>query len=172
MTATISLTDALPSKKRRPPQRWQSLGGSFRVPLGYDIFLSYCYYIIYQQPFQVYPIRCIFYSFSWCYLTPEIFAYLRIKKHTNKTSVTILLIHPAQNRYIFIPSNRKKLFLLFSNSWIFCCITDVIASDCFSRDCVAICMASKCPVKAFLTSRTVLSFISPLKAPTSSDMAF
>ena len=49
----------------------------------------------------------------------------------------ILQTIPPQNKYSFKPSYLKKLFLLSSSSRIFCFITLVSVSDCFSRSFVS-----------------------------------
>lgn len=74
---------------------------------------------------------------------------------TSIRNTKILQTIPPQNRYIFKPSYLKKLFLLSSISRIFCFITLVSVSDCFSRSFVAICIASIFFCNAFLTSWTV-----------------
>lgn len=99
-----------------------------------------------------------------------------IKHTTTETyasirNTKILQTIPPQNRYNFKPSYLKKLFLLSSSSRIFCFITLVSVSDCFSRSFVALCIASIFACNAFLTSWTVFSLTSSFKLPTSSDIA-
>ena len=97
--------------------------------------------------------------------------YLLIIPYNSIRNTKILQTIPPQNRYNFKPSYLKKLFLLSSSSRIFCFITLVSVSDCFSRSFVALCIASIFACNAFLTSWTVFSLTSSFKLPTSSDIA-
>ena len=83
--------------------------------------------------------------------------YLLIIPYNSIRNTKILQTIPPQNRYNFKPSYLKKLFLLSSSSRIFCFITLVSVSDCFSRSFVALCIASIFACNAFLTSWTVFS---------------
>lgn len=97
--------------------------------------------------------------------------YFPNKLYASIRNTKILQTIPPQNRYNFKPSYLKKLFLLSSSSRIFCFITLVSVSDCFSRSFVALCIASIFACNAFLTSWTVFSLTSSFKLPTSSDIA-
>ncbi|EAI0320961.1 hypothetical protein FOV88_08980 [Campylobacter jejuni] len=97
--------------------------------------------------------------------------YLLIIPYNNIRNTKILQTIPPQNRYNFKPSYLKKLFLLSSSSRIFCFITLVSVSDCFSRSFVALCIASIFACNAFLTSWTVFSLTSSFRLPISPDIA-
>ena len=97
--------------------------------------------------------------------------YLLIIPYNSIRNTKILQTIPPQNRYNFKPSYLKKLFLLSSSSRIFCFITLVSVSDCFSRSFVALCIASIFACNAFLTSWTVFSLTSSFKLPISPDIA-
>ncbi len=97
--------------------------------------------------------------------------YLLIIPYNSIRNTKILQTIPPQNRYNFKPSYLKKLFLLSSSSRIFCFITLVSVSDCFSRSFVALCIASIFACNAFLTSWTVFSLTSSFRLPISPDIA-
>lgn len=97
--------------------------------------------------------------------------YLPSIPYNSIRNTKILQTIPPQNRYSFKPSYLKKLFLLSSSSRIFCFITLVSVSDCFSRSFVALCIASIFACNAFLTSWTVFSLTSSFKLPISPDIA-
>ena len=97
--------------------------------------------------------------------------YLLIIPYNSIRDTKILQTIPPQNRYNFKPSYLKKLFLLSSSSRIFCFITLVSVSDCFSRSFVALCIASIFACNAFLTSWTVFSLTSSFRLPISPDIA-
>ena len=103
----------------------------------------------------------------FCICTHCIFEKSNIVIRNTKILQTI----PPQNRYNFKPSYLKKLFLLSSSSRIFCFITLVSVSDCFSRSFVALCIASIFACNAFLTSWTVFSLTSSFRLPISPDIA-
>ena len=97
--------------------------------------------------------------------------YLLIIPYNSIRNTKILQTIPPQNRYNFKPSYLKKLFLLSSSSRIFCFITLVSVSDCFSRSFVALCIASIFACNAFLTSWTVFSLTSSFRLLISPDIA-
>ncbi len=97
--------------------------------------------------------------------------HLLIIPYNSIRNTKILQTIPPQNRYNFKPSYLKKLFLLSSSSRIFCFITLVSVSDCFSRSFVALCIASIFACNAFLTSWTVFSLTSSFRLPISPDIA-
>lgn len=104
---------------------------------------------------------------------PIMFVFMGLTFLTNAKECydKILQTIPPQNRYNFKPSYLKKLFLLSSSSRIFCFITLVSVSDCFSRSFVALCIASIFACNAFLTSWTVFSLTSSFRLPISPDIA-
>ena len=116
---------------------------------------------------------CFFvYTNSDCFLNSlSISFYLLIIPYNSIRNTKILQTIPPQNRYNFKPSYLKKLFLLSSSSRIFCFITLVSVSDCFSRSFVAPCIASIFACNAFLTSWTVFSLTSSFRLPISPDIA-
>ena len=116
---------------------------------------------------------CFFvYTNSDCFLNSlSISFYLLIIPYNSIRNTKILQTIPPQNRYNFKPSYLKKLFLLSSSSRIFCFITLVSVSDCFSRSFVALCIASIFACNAFLTSWTVFSLTSSFRLPISPDIA-
>ena len=123
---------------------------------------------VYQQSISCF---IVYANFDLFLINLSISCYLLIIPYNSIRNTKILQTIPPQNRYNFKPSYLKKLFLLSSSSRIFCFITLVSVSDCFSRSFVALCIASIFACNAFLTSWTVFSLTSSFRLPISPDIA-